>query len=233
MSELNDLNKEIREKLFSMQDIKYKEFHSGLSPNIDGIIGIRVPILKEYAKEIAKGDWRKYLNGAQDEYYEERLLQGLVIGYVKADAEEIIDYLTKFVPKINSWGVCDSTIMNLKIIKKNKEMFWDFINKYLKSKEEYELRFAIVTMLDYYVDEIYIDKVIKELDKIKHEGYYVKMAVAWALSLCYIKFPEKTMQYFKNCNLDDWTYNKAIQKTVESYRVTDEDKEILRNMRRK
>lgn len=222
----------IRKKIFELADEKYKEFHSGLCPNTNNIIGVRVPILRNYAKEIAKGNFRKYLKEAQKEYYEEIMLQGMVIGLAKMECEERLEYIAKFIPKIDNWAVCDVTCAGLKFTKKNLDVVWSFLQTYLKSNKEFELRFVIVMLLDFYITEEYIDKVIRILDSIKHEGYYVKMAIAWAISVSYVKFPNKTIEYLKNNTLDNFTYNKALQKIIESYRVTEEDKKTIRAMKR-
>lgn len=226
------MENEIRKKIFELADEKYKQFHSGLCPNINNIVGVRVPILRNYAKEIAKGNFRKYLKEAQDEYYEEIMLQGMVIGLAKMDCRERLDYITKFVPKIDNWAICDVTCAGLKFTKKNLNVVWDFLQTYLKSDKEFELRFGIVMLLDFYITDEYIDRVIQILDSIKHEGYYVKMAIAWTISVAYVKFPEKVMKYLNNNTLDNFTYNRALQKIIESYRVTEEDKKIIRAMKR-
>ena len=222
----------IREKIFELADEKYKEFHSGLCPNINNIVGVRVPVLRNYAKELAKGDFRNYLANAKDEYYEEVLLQGMVIGLAKMELKRRLEYIDKFVPKIDNWAICDVFCAGLKFVNKNKEEVWNFIQKYLKSNNEFEIRFGVVIMLDFYITEAYIDKVLKMLNEIKHEGYYVKMAVAWAISICYIKFPKETFKLLKENKLDDFTFNKALQKIIESYRVSDEDKRKIRAMKR-
>lgn len=223
----------IRERIFNRAEEEYKKFQSKLIPGEDRIIGVRMPYLRELAKEIAKEDWREYLNTAEDEYYEDIMLQGLVIGYAKASPEEILQYTTRFVPKITNWGVCDSFCTGLKLAKKHPQMVWDFIQPYLNSGKEFEIRFAVIMMLAHFINDQYIDWVISNLDKIHHEGYYVKMGVAWAISVCYVKYPIKTMVYLKDNGLDDFTYNKSLQKIVESYRVDPESKEILRSMKRK
>lgn len=224
---------EVRKRIFELADEKYKEFHSGLCPNTNNIVGVRVPILRNYAKELAKGDFRKYLKSASNYYYEEIMLQGMVIGLAKMELKERIEYITKFVPKIDNWAVCDVFCAGLKFTNKNKEEVWKLLLKYLNSDKEFELRFMIVMMLDFYIEEEYIEKVIKILDTIKHEGYYVKMAISWAVSVAYIKYPDITMKYLKNNTLDNFTYNKALQKIIESYRVSDENKNMIRQMKRK
>lgn len=223
---------QIREKIFELADEKYKEFHSGLCPNTNNIVGVRVPVLRNYAKELARGDFRKYLANAKDEYYEEVMLQGMVIGLAKMELEERLDYVKRFVPKIDNWAICDVFCAGLKFVNKNKEKVWKFLKQYLKSNKEFEIRFGVVMLLDFYITEDYIDRVIKILNEIKHEGYYVKMAVAWAISICYIKFPSETMKLLHENELDDFTYNKALQKIIESYRVSEEDKKMIRTMKR-
>lgn len=223
---------DIRKKLFELQDLKYKEFHSGLCPNVDKIIGVRVPQLKQIAKEIAKKDYKEFLENAQDEYYEELVLQGLVIGYSKTTIEETFKYLKSFVPKINSWAVCDTTCSNLKITKKHMREMWEFLEKYINSDREYEIRFALVMYLNYYLTEEYIDEILEKIDKITNKEYYVQMAIAWLVSFAYIKQKEKTEKYLYKNNLDKFTLNKSIQKICESYRVSDEDKAKLRKIKK-
>ena len=223
---------DLRDKLFELSDDKFKTFHSRLCPNTDNIIGVRLPLLRQLAKEIAKGDWRNFLSNSKEEYYEEILINGLVIAYAKCDVEERLNYIESFVPKIDNWAICDSFCNTLKFVNKNKEIMWEFIQPYLKSYNEFEIRFAVVIILNYYITEDYINLVLKTLDNIKHDGYYVKMAVAWAISMCFIKFEEKTMAYLKDNSLDDFTYNKSLQKICESLRVDKNTKELIKSMKR-
>lgn len=223
---------DLRDKLFELSDDKFKTFHSRLCPNTDNIIGVRLPLLRQLAKEIAKGDWRNFLSNSKEEYYEEILINGLVIAYAKCDVEERLNYIESFVPKIDNWAICDSFCNTLKFVNKNKEIMWEFIQPYLKSYNEFEIRFAVVIILNYYITEDYIDLVLKTLDNIKHDGYYVKMAIAWAISMCFVKFEEKTMAYLKDNSLDDFTYNKSLQKICESLRVDKNTKELIKSMKR-
>jgi 3-methyladenine DNA glycosylase AlkD len=227
------LEKSIREQIFELSDEEYKRFQSKLCPANDNIVGVRLPLLRKLAKEIAKGNWREYIRTAQNNYYEEVMLQGMVLGYVKANIEEILSHISDFVPKIDNWAVCDSFCIGLKFTKVNREHVWGFLQPYLSSKQEFEMRFGIVMILNFYVEEDYIDKVLVLLDRAKNEGYYVKMAVAWAVSVCYVKFPEKTMEYLKNNTLDDFTYNKALQKITESLKIDKDTKELIRSMKRR
>lgn len=226
---------EILEDIKNLADTEYKDFHSELCPGTSGILGVRVPILRKYAKELAKENWKENYLNIGNEYYEEIMLQGMMLGLSKINLEDILHYLEEFIPKIDNWAVCDITCSGLKFVKKNKEAVYEFLQKYLKSDKEFELRFAIVMLLDYYVVDEYVDNVIKILDCIEHtEYYYVKMAIAWTLSVIYVKYPDKALDYLKNGNnLDDDTYNKTLQKIIESNRVKKSEKNRMKKMKRK
>lgn len=225
------INEEIRSKLFNLSEDEYRNFHSKLCPNTENILGVRLPLLRNMAKDLAKNNWEAYLNNPYNEYYEEIMIEGLTIGYIKTDINTRLKYIKRFIPKIDNWAICDSFCNNLKFTKNNLNEVWEFISTYLSSNKEFELRFAIVMMLHYYINEEYIDRVLHILNDINHEGYYVKMAVAWAISFAYIKFPHKTLVFLKNNNLDSFTYNKSLQKIIESTRVSNEDKDLIRSMK--
>lgn len=162
---------EIRKKLNSLSDQEYKKFHSSLCPNAENMIGVRIPELRRMAKEIANTNGKEFLEKYQFEYYEERMLQGFVIGYMKLTIEERIKYLDKFVPNIDNWAVCDCSVSTFKFTKKNMEVMWKYIQKYFNSSKEFEVRFAIVMLLNYYLEEQYIDKALKILNNIKSNKY--------------------------------------------------------------
>lgn len=228
------MKQEIKKKLFELADEKYKKFHSNLCPGTNNIIGVRVPVLRNYAKELFnKYNWKDIISKIDNEFYEEIMLQGMIIGLAKnEDIHSILKYVENYIPKIDNWAICDVFCAGLKIVKKNKEEVWEFIKKYLKSSQEFEIRVAIVLILDYYIDDKYLEKDFEIFESIKHEGYYVKMAVAWAISICLIKYYDKTIQYLKQSRLDNWTYNKAIQKAIESYRISESQKEYLRKIKK-
>ncbi|UIJ65156.1 DNA alkylation repair protein [Bacillus cereus] len=223
----------IRTQIFELIDPEYQKFSAALIPNIDNVLGVRLPELRKIAKKIAKDDWRTYLKTAEDEYFEEIMLQGMVIGYVKTDINDQLSYVASFIPKIDNWSVCDSFCIGLEFTKEHREAVWEFLQSYLSSKNEYEVRFGVVMLLDFYIENGYISKVLTLLDNTKHNGFYAKMAIAWAVSICYIKFPDLTLDYLKHNTLDDFTYNKALQKITESYRVDKETKALIRSMKRK
>jgi len=227
------VQKSIRNQLLDLVDSEYQVFAAKLIPNIHNVMGVRLPELRKMAKKIARGDWESYLAQAEDEWFEEVMLQGMVIGYVQADLDEVLRLVAAFVPKIDNWSVCDSFCSGLKIAVPHKQKVWDFLDFYLQSDKEYDIRFAVVMMLNYYVEADYLHAVLERLDRVRHEGYYVKMAVAWAVSICYVKLPEPTMAYLQNNTLDKETFNKALQKITESYRVDQETKRIIRSMKAK
>jgi 3-methyladenine DNA glycosylase AlkD len=228
-----EMKNEIKEKLKSLADEKYRSFCSGLVPDSANMLGVRLPQLRGIAKEIAAGNWRGYLEECDDEFFEEIMLQGFIIGSVKVDTEERLRLVAGFVPKISNWSVCDSFCAGLKFVNKNKELVWEFLQPYFKSDKEFEIRFAVVMGMDYFIDDEHLDDFIRLMDAIRHDGYYVRMAVAWALSVCYVKFPVRTLAYLKDNHLDDFTYNKALQKIIESNRVSSEAKDLMRSMKRK
>lgn len=226
------MENKIRQELFAMQDLKYKEFHGSLCPDMDNIIGVRIPKLREYAKELYKNNNLEDIK-IEDKYYEELVIQGMLIGFqIKTPIEGVIKQVKEFVPKINSWAVCDTFCAGLKITKKYQTEMFKIIKEYLKSKQEYEVRFAIVMLLDYYINDQYIDQVLQILNNIKLDKYYVQMANAWAISICLIRYYNKTLEFLKTTKIDDFTYNKGIQKAIESYRITKEQKDYLRTLKR-
>ena len=230
----NNMKKEIKNRLKELSEEKFKKFQSKLCPNVNNILGVRIPVLKKYAEELIKTYEPEILiNEIDNEYYEEKMLQGILIGSIKnKDIYKIQEYISNFVPKIDNWAICDTFCAGLKITKKNLNKMWEFLQKYVKSSKEFEIRFGVVMILDYYITESYLDRNFKIFDSIKSDKYYVQMAVAWAVSICLIKFYDKTIEYLNKCKLDKFTYNKALQKAIESYRITNEQKEELRNMKK-
>lgn len=226
-------NEEIRMFLQEHAEEKYKEFSSGLIPGGAPMLGVRVPVIRSLAKRIAKEDWRSYLAAAKDDYFEETMLQGFVIGYAKAEVAEILSYAALFIPKIHDWSVNDGFCSTFKLAQKHRKEVWDFLMQYRESPQEFEQRVVAVMLMNHFLVDEYIDRVLAVWDSLKHEGYYCKMGVAWGLATAYAKFPEKTHAFLLDNHLDDFTYNKSIQKMLESYRISKEDKERLRAMKRK
>lgn len=228
------MKQKIKKELEQLADKKYKEFQKGLCPGTENILGVRVPVLRGYAKKLSKEyEIRELLNHIDNEYYEEIMLQGMLIGLEKdKDIQNILTDIERFVPKIDNWGVCDVFCAGLKITKKHVKEMWEFLQKYVTSDKEFEIRFGVVMILDYYITEEYLEKNFAIFDHIKSDKYYVQMAVAWAISICLIKFYDKTIEYLKQAKIDKFTYNKALQKAIESYRITEEQKTELRKMKK-
>ncbi|WP_312279409.1 DNA alkylation repair protein [Oscillibacter sp.] len=227
------MQEKIRQQIEVLAEEEYRVFSSGLLPGTRYVLGVRLPLLRKLSKQLAQSDWREYLQTAREDSFEEIMLQGMVIGCVNCSVEERLLHMQNFVPKIDNWSVCDSFCAGLKFTKEAQEQIWGFINPYLKSEQEFHIRFAVVMLLFYYIYETHIDKVLDSMDKVRHDGYYVKMAVAWAISICYVRFPERTLGYLNQNSLDDFTYNKALQKITESLKVDKETKKKIRAMKRK
>lgn len=233
-------------ELHHLAEPEYAAFSGGLTPGAGNMLGVRIPKLRALAKRLAKEDWQGFLEAAQDDTYEEIMLQGFVIGYAKAELSTLLPYVERFIPKIHNWAVNDCFCATFKIAAKKQEEIWEFLMRYQDAEEEFVLRVIAVMLMDYYLNDTYIDRVLALYEEFSirsqtlpvseesgtgQRGYYLKMGVAWGIATAYAKYPEKTMQLLKNGHLDTFTYRKSIQKMLESYRVSDEDKKVLRTMR--
>lgn len=211
----------------------YKKFSSSLIPNIDNILGIRLPELRKIAKIIAKNDWQTFLNKHEEKFMEDTMLKGMVISYLNEDFNTTMALVKNFVPKINNWAVCDTFCIGLKFFKKNKVKSFEFLAPYLNSKDEYQLRFAVVVLLSQFVCDDCINEILEILFNLKTDYYYANMGIAWAISVCYVKYPDLTFKYLQDNNLNKFCQNKTISKIIESYRVPKEDKARLKLLKRK
>ena len=226
----------IRERLEELSEDKLRKFSVGLMPGTERVLGVRVPALRALAREIARGNYEVYLEESrpltgEDVSHEELMLQGLVLGAARMDDSRRMRELSWFVPKIHNWAVCDCCCASYKWMAKDRELWYPWLLRWLEGGREYEIRFVAVSLLDHFITEEYIDRILQVFQEIDHPGYYVKMAVAWALSVCYVKFPRQTEELLRRQVLDPFTQNKAIQKARESFRVTKEQKEYLRSLR--
>lgn len=225
---------EVRRKLEAASDPGYREFHGSLLPGTDNIMGVRLPVLRAMAKELARMDWEEWFIQAEDVWYEETMLRGFVIAYAKLDWEKRLSYIRAFVPYIDNWAVCDCFCNTLKEAKKHPQEYWEFLTPYFSSEKEFEARFGAVMLLSHFVKEEYLKPGIGRLESIRQEGYYAKMAVAWAVSVYFAAFPDEMLAYLQGEHgLDDFTYKKSLQKIMESYRVDKETKNIIREMRQR
>ena len=212
-------------------DEKYRKFSSVLVPNTK-MFGVRLPVLRKLAKDISRQDWQYYFLNSPEDYLEQIMLKGFLLSHIK-DIGLLLEYLKLYIPKINNWSVCDSPLSSLKLIKKHQEEVWHFLQPYIKDKREFYARAAACILMDYFIDDIYIERTLNALSNIKSEGYYCKMGVAWALSICFIKFPKQTGIYLQIGKFDIETHNKAIDKINDSLRVSPQEKARLKTLKRK
>ena len=211
------MNGDIKNRLVEMSEHKYSAFSTNIIPNAKNILGVRMPKLRAYAKELAKIP--DILAFQDDFYYEETLLRGMIIGYLSTDVEIRLKMISDFVPQINNWAVCDSFCSTLKFADKNRSRVWDFIQPYAHSQKEFEQRFCAVMLLDYFINTEYIDRTLSLLTQIDTSQYYSSMAVAWALAECFIKFREKTEPFINQNSFDEMTLKRTVRKLCDSYRV--------------
>ena len=224
---MSNIVSEIRTELHKYADEKYRDFVTPLIPNAPKgyILGVRLPILRKIAKQVANNDdWQAYLS-APARYFEEVMWQGMVIGQLKLPIEKSLELVRNFIPKITNWSICDTFCSDLKCAKKYPKPTWDFLQSYVCSKQEFDARFALVMMLKYFINDEYIHLIFENLPRTKNNQYYSKMALAWLLSMCYAKFPDDTEQFILNSNIDSQTLAKTIQKIQDSYQISAENKQ--------
>lgn len=221
----------IQEELFKLQDISYKEFHSKLIPTIDKntIIGIRIPLLRSYAMKIKyTKEADKFLNTLPHTYYDENVLHALLLSEM-TDYETFIKSLQAFLPYIDNWAVCD--VLKPKSIKKHKQLFIDEIKSWISSKDTYTIRFGVVMLMTYYLDEDYQKDYLNYPLQVKSDEYYVNMAISWFYATALAKHYDEVVKILKDKKLSVWVHNKTIQKAIESYRITKEQKEELKKLK--
>ncbi len=227
-----DVEKEVIKELFSMQDLEYKNFHSKLIPNIqeETIIGVRTPALRKYAKEFAKNNQaEQFLKCLPHRYYEENNLHGFLLEQIK-DFEQCMEEVEKFLPYIDNWATCD--MLAPKAFKKNLPELFKKIKVWIKSDKTYTVRFAIGMLMRYFLDEEFDIRYPRMVAKVRSDEYYINMMIAWYFATALAKQYEEILPFIENRQLDDtWTHNKAIQKAVESRRITPEQKTYLKTLK--
>lgn len=222
----------ITKKLFDNQDLKYREFKGKSIPNIDkdNIIGVRIPIIRKIVKEIYQEDYiSKFLDELPHKYHEENLLHGLILSIKYQDIDFLLSKLDSFLPYVDNWEVTD--IISPKLFKKYPDKVYEKIKEWLNSDKVYVIRFAVVSLLQFYLDDNFKIEELELVNNIKNDDYYVKMAIAWFYSFALIKQYDITIKYFENRKLNKWIHNKALQKAIESYRISDLAKEYLRSLK--
>ena len=233
------LNKEIWTKndyqnfikyLFELSEKEYKIFQQKIIPN-KNIIGVKTNKLKNIAKEIYLGNYKEFISHIENNYYEENILYGLILTNIK-NITELLKQLNNYIQIIDNWSSCDLTISNLKIVKKEKDIFYNFILNNINNEKPYIKRFCYVLLLNNFIEKEYLGEIFK-LCNIENNDYYVNMSIAWLISICYIKYKKETLEYLKENKLNKFTYNKTIQKIIESKQISTSQKTKLKSMKQK
>ncbi|MBR1654391.1 MAG: DNA alkylation repair protein [Clostridia bacterium] len=219
--------------LITQKDEKYKEFHSSLVLNSKyEMIGIRVPTMRKIAKKISKTNIEEFLKYAQNKYYEEIMIQGLLISHIKDEAL-FYKHFKDYISKIDNWALCDTFCSSIKIVEKFEDKYFKEAVKMSLNKKEFIARIGLVIILDHFINEKNLDTIFDTLNKIESDKFYINMSEAWLICEMYTKFPKETKTFIKSNNLNKFTHNKAISKIHDSYRVSKEEKEYLNSLRRK
>ena len=221
----------ITKQLISYQNLEYQKFNRKICQTKYTMLGIKVPILRKITKDLLKKySYQDILNNLDENIYECLLIKGIIIGSIDIPLNERLKLIDNYLPQIDCWALCDIFVGNLKFVKKYPQEILNYVNNLLNYQEEYYLRFVIVILLTYYLNDIYYQDVLNILLSIKSDYFYVKMALAWAYSISIIKYFDKTINFLSNNqnNIDKWTYNKALQKGRESFKLSKEQKERLK-----
>lgn len=229
---MNNSEKYVRDRLFGLQDLKYREFHSKLMPTVpkDSVIGVRTPDLRKLAKELSKTPYtRDFMNKLPHKYYEENNIHAFFIENIK-DYAECISELNRFLPYVDNWATCD--MMRPKVFKNHLTELLEQIKIWINSKETYAVRFGIEMLMCYYLDDKFCPEYLQMIANVKSEEYYIKMMVAWFFATALAKQYDSAIVYLEQEKLDADIHNKTIRKAIESYRITDEQKVYLRTLKR-
>lgn len=221
---------ELRQRLKSCGNENLKKFSERLIDTRYEIIGLAVPYLRSFAKELAKENAFELLDDFQSESYEETCLYGYLVGEYKGDISRLKEYLTAYIPYIDNWSTCDTVVSSLKLIKKYRDEFMPFIEKYIRSDKEFEIRFAVVCLMDHYLIDGYFDKAVETVKLADTSEYYASMAVSWFIQTLFVKSKERAELLLTERVFDERTHNKAIRKICDSFRVTDEDKTEIKKL---
>lgn len=227
----SEIKVDIQQELFALQDLSYRDFHAKLMPTVDKarVIGVRTPKLRAFAKEFGKTEEAKeFLKVLPHQYYEENNLHGLLIEQIK-DYPTLIRELNRFLPCIDNWATCD--LLTVRVVKKHLDTFTEEVERWLASDHTYTIRFGIGMLMRYYLEEHFSLEYPEKVAKIRSEEYYVNMMRAWYFATALAKQYEAIFPFLAEKRLDAWTHNKTIQKAIESYRITQEQKAYLRTLR--
>ena len=224
---------DIYKELVSLQDKGYRDMQITIIPTVDAdsIIGVRTPALRTLAKELSKReDIGQFLDSLPHKYFEENQLHAFILSGMK-DAARAFELVDKFLPYVDNWATCDQ--MSPKVFKKHKDLLLEYTDKWIGSDHPYVKRFGIGMLMEHFLDEDFKTSYLTKVSKIRSDEYYVNMMIAWYFATALAKQYDATLPYIEKNKLDIWTHNKSIQKAVESYRITPEQKEYLKTLKRK
>lgn len=226
-----EMTRDVQKRLFEMRDTGYRDFHARLIPTVkkEKIIGIRTPMIRKFAKEFGKTEESEmFLKALPHQYYEENNLHGLLIEQIR-DYDKCLKELERFLPHIDNWATCD--LLALHMMKKHRDIFIREIYRWMESDKPYIIRFGIGMLMRHYLDEGFKPEYPEKVVAIRSEEYYVNMMRAWYFATALAKQYEKILPFLEEQRMDIWTHNKTIQKSIESYRITKEQKDYLRTLR--
>ena len=227
------LNDEIREELYRLQDQKYRDFQSKLIPTADPdtVIGVRTPELRKLAKQlIRREDIAVFLNDLPHRTFDENQLHAFLLSERK-DYETCIAEVERFLPFVDNWATCDQ--MSPKVFRKHKPELLEHIREWLHSEKTYTVRFAVGMLMEHYLDDAFDCFYPEMVAELRSDEYYINMMIAWYFATALAKQYESVLPFLEQHRLASWTHNKTIQKAVESYRITPEQKEYLKSLKRK
>ncbi len=219
-----------RSELEAHSEPELAEFNSRLTPGKEGILGVRVPVIRSIAKAIVKDDWRSFLSD-EPACFEEEMLRGIVIATAPVTAEERVSMTEGFLPYVDNWATCDVFCSSWKFKKHESDLVWDYFAGLIDTDDEFRMRVSVIARMSHFKDEDHSSMLLEDLATHDHEGYYYRMGSAWAVSMVYVRFPEMTRGLLESHRLEPWTHNKSIQKIRESYRVSKDEKEYVRGLR--
>lgn len=234
---------EVLARLQSRADDQYKQFNDRIANcKTAGSIGVRVPDIRAAAREVSKDGWQEYVkemealyrqaDGGAPFFQEEHMVWGMVLSQAKLDTQERTEYLDLWVDGILSWADCDCVVSSMKFMKKEQEFWYAYCKRWLKrGQNPFSVRFALVALMQYFIQDAFIDEVLSIFTGDYGEDYYIKMAQAWALSVCFVKYRDRTCAVLEQGQMNPWILNKAISKCRESYRVSPEDKAYLKTLK--
>ena len=222
---------DVQKRLFEMQDAEYRDFHAKLVPTMEKtkFIGIRTPMLRKFAKKFGKTEESEiFLQVLPHQYYEENNLHGLLIEQIR-DYDKCLEELERFLPFIDNWATCD--LLAVKTVKNHLDLYISEVYRWMESDQPYTIRFGVNMLMKYYLGDNFKIEYPEKVAAIRSEEYYVNMVRAWYFATALAKQYEQILPFLEERRMDLWTHNKTIQKAIESYRITSEQKEYLRTLK--